>query len=98
MFDAVVRKSGNSLIVTIPKDEAEHLGLREGSHVRMSAVRLDRRPVLLPDLQEAVRDLLADREFVAGLRWLKEQDAGGEGVVSEAPPGESAPPPRPRPD
>ena len=44
MFDAVVRKSGNSLIVTIPKDEAEHLGLREGSHVRMSAVRLDRRP------------------------------------------------------
>jgi antitoxin component of MazEF toxin-antitoxin module len=97
VFDAIVRKSGNSLIVTIPKEEAEHLGLREGSHVRVSAVRLDGRPVLPPDLQEAARDMLADREFVAGLRWLKEQDAGPEGAAPDVSPGGAAPPPRPRP-
>jgi hypothetical protein len=99
VFDAVVRERGDGLIVTIPEAEAERPGLR-GGPVLAGAVRLDRRPAApCPprDLRAAPRDVPADAEFVAGLRWPEEQDAAPEGSGRDAPDGGAAPPPRPRP-
>lgn len=51
-----VRKVGNSLIVTIPKEEAEELGLREGDLVTMDIRKAEVRPVLRPDLRKMAED------------------------------------------
>ncbi|HEY7036855.1 MAG TPA: hypothetical protein VH482_36340 [Thermomicrobiales bacterium] len=57
MIHQQVRKSGNSFVVTIPKEEVERLGLTEGQFVAMHLAPMELRPVLPPDLQEAVEAL-----------------------------------------
>lgn len=49
-----VRKSGNSLVVTIPKQEVDRLGLKDGQFVEMQLTPLELRPVLPPDLNDAL--------------------------------------------
>jgi antitoxin component of MazEF toxin-antitoxin module len=71
MFQQQVRRSGNSLVVTIPKEEVERLGLREGQLVAVDVTPLETRPVLPPDLQEII-----DRQGEAmkpALRWLADR-------------------------
>ena len=46
-----VRRVGNSLVVTVPKAEAQALGLREGDLVAVEFRKVEVRPVLRPDLQ-----------------------------------------------
>jgi antitoxin component of MazEF toxin-antitoxin module len=54
MIQQQLRRSGNSLVVTIPKEEVERLGLSEGQFVSIHLTPMELRPVLPPDLQEAL--------------------------------------------
>lgn len=51
-----VRKVGNSLVVTVPKEEAEELDIREGDLVTVDIRKADVRPLLRPDLQQLARE------------------------------------------
>ncbi|MGH2531253.1 MAG: AbrB/MazE/SpoVT family DNA-binding domain-containing protein [Thermomicrobiales bacterium] len=71
MFVQQVRTSGNSLVVTIPKDVVDLHGLVEGDHVRLQIERMELRPALAPDLQKAL-----DRSWKwvqPGLDYLKDR-------------------------
>ena len=57
MIQQQVRKSGNSFVVTIPKEEVERLGLTEGQFVSMHLTPMELRPVLPPDLEVALSEL-----------------------------------------
>jgi putative addiction module antidote len=48
-----VRKSGNSYIVTIPKDEIERLGLHEGDMVALDVRKVEYRVQMDPDVRTA---------------------------------------------
>lgn len=76
MIVGKLRKSGNSFIVTIPRDEVERLQLREGQtvsvEVRPVEVRpVENRPVFAPDLRDLVEDTL--RRHEPGLRYLADR-------------------------
>ncbi len=68
MFKQQVRRSGNSLVVTIPKEEVERLGLREGELVAVDVTPLETRPVLREDLRRVLDD--SRDEIMPALRWL----------------------------
>ncbi len=53
MITGKLRKSGNSFIVTVPRDEVERLGLEEGQMVSVEVRPAEVRPVLAADLREA---------------------------------------------
>lgn len=71
MLTQTVRKAGNSLAVTIPKEEVERLGLREGDIVALQINRVRIEVDLPADIfghaQQSLRDhaaayrILADR-------------------------------------
>lgn len=52
MIQQYLRKSGNSYVVTIPKDEVERLQLHEGELVTIEVSATETHPVLPPDLKE----------------------------------------------
>ncbi len=71
MVTGKLRKSGNSFIVTVPREEIERLDLKEGQMVTIEVRPAEIRPVLAADLREAF-----DVEFrrgEAGLRYLAER-------------------------
>jgi antitoxin component of MazEF toxin-antitoxin module len=70
MISGKLRKSGNSFIVTIPRDEVERLGLTEGQMVSVEVRPAEVRPVLAADLREAFD--IEFRQGRAGLRYLAE--------------------------
>jgi antitoxin component of MazEF toxin-antitoxin module len=70
MIQQQVRRSGNSLVVTIPKEEVERLGLREGQLVAVDVTLLETRPVLRADLRKVLDDSRVD--VMPALRWLAE--------------------------
>ncbi len=51
-----IRKVGNSLVVTVPKDEADALELREGDLVTMDIRKAEVRPLLSPDLRKLAEE------------------------------------------
>ena len=53
MIQQRMRKVGNSFVVTIPKDEVERLGLREGQLLGVEITPLEVRPVMRPEVREA---------------------------------------------
>lgn len=65
MFTAKLRRSGNSFIVTVPRDEIERMGLEEGQLVMLEVRPAEVRPVLAADLREAF-----DIEFERGREAL----------------------------
>jgi antitoxin component of MazEF toxin-antitoxin module len=70
MISAKLRRSGNSFIVTVPREEVERLGLEEGQLVTIEVRPAEVRPVLAADLREAF-----EIEFERGqeaLRYLAE--------------------------
>jgi len=70
MISGKLRKSGNSFVVTIPRDEIDRLGLSEGQLVSVEVRPAEVRPVLAADLREAF-----ETEFKKGrdgLRYLAE--------------------------
>lgn len=68
MVTGKLRKSGNSFIVTVPRDEVERLHLREGQLVSVEVHPLEVRPTLTPDLREAFEASWERNE--AGYRYL----------------------------
>jgi antitoxin component of MazEF toxin-antitoxin module len=48
-----LRRSGNSFIVTVPRDEVERLGLTEGQMVAVEVRPVELHPSLTPDVREA---------------------------------------------
>jgi len=68
MFTQQLRKSGNSYVVTIPKEEVERRGWSEGQLLGIQVNELEVRPVLSAELQEIVEDLLDEHEDA--LRYL----------------------------
>jgi antitoxin component of MazEF toxin-antitoxin module len=55
MITQRLRKSGNSYVVTIPKDEVDRLGLREGQMIALDVTPLELKPVLRPELAQIVQ-------------------------------------------
>jgi antitoxin component of MazEF toxin-antitoxin module len=47
-----LRKTGNSYVVTIPKDEVERRGWQEGQQLAVELTEIEQRPVLRPELRE----------------------------------------------
>ena len=70
MITGKLRRSGNSFIVTVPRDEVERLGLVEGQPVILEVRPAEIRPVLAADLREAFE--IEFRQGQAGLRYLAE--------------------------
>lgn len=71
MFTQKLRKVGNSLVVTIPKDEAERLGLIEGDQVLLDLHKALVTPMLDPAAQAALDAALARHR--ADLEYLKDR-------------------------
>ncbi len=65
-----IRRVGNSLVVTVPKEEAEELELREGDLVTMDIRKAEVRPVLRPDLRKLAEESWQRNE--AAYRYLRE--------------------------
>ena len=57
---ATLRRSGNSIVVTIPREELERVGAREGDFVEVQIRPVDIRPRLTPDLRAAFEAELAN--------------------------------------
>jgi antitoxin component of MazEF toxin-antitoxin module len=53
MITARVEKNGQGLVLSIPADEIERLGLVEGQLVAIEVRPVEVRPTLAPDLREA---------------------------------------------
>jgi putative addiction module antidote len=67
-----VRRTGNSFVVTIPKDQAEQLGIGEGDYVDVTIQPLELRPRLNPDVKAAFERVWKKNE--AGFRYLADHD------------------------
>lgn len=68
MITQQLRKSGNSYVVTIPKEEVERHGWREGQLLAVQVNALEVRPVLNRELQDVVDRLIDEHEDA--LRYL----------------------------
>jgi antitoxin component of MazEF toxin-antitoxin module len=64
MFTQHLRKSGNSYIVTIPKEEVQRRGWQEGQLLAVQLTELEVRPILSDDLREAIEE-----------RWERNEEA-----------------------
>ncbi len=64
MITQQLRKVGNSYVVTVPKDEVERRGWREGQLLALQLTALEVRPVLGDDLREAIEE-----------RWDRNEEA-----------------------
>ncbi len=65
-----LRKVGNSLVITVPKEEAEELDLHEGDLVTMEIRKAEVRPVLRPDLRKLAEQSWERNE--PAYRYLRE--------------------------
>lgn len=71
MIIGKLRKSGNSFIVTVPRDEVERLGLEEGQLVSVDVRPMEVRPALSPELREWLDEVLP--HHAAALRSLADR-------------------------
>ena len=66
-----VRRQGNSLGLTIPKEEVERLGLQDGDLVAVSINRVQVQVQLPDDVRAATEAVL--REFKSDLDYLRDR-------------------------
>ncbi len=71
MIQQKLRKVGNSYVVTIPKDEVQRRGLREGQLLAVDVQPLEVYPALRPELREAFEESWARSE--QAYRYLAER-------------------------
>ena len=64
MITQQLRKVGNSYVVTVPKDEVERRGWREGQLLAVQLTELEVRPILDDDLRKAIEE-----------RWDRNEEA-----------------------
>ncbi|MFN8525322.1 MAG: hypothetical protein U0821_19675 [Chloroflexota bacterium] len=53
MIVSKLRKSGNSFVVTVPREEIERLGIQEGQLLAVEVRPVEVRPRLSPELRQA---------------------------------------------
>lgn len=70
MITQKIRRVGNSLIVTIPKEEAERQNLHEGDFVGIEVRKVDLKPQMSPEVQEAFER--SWKAYEADYRYLAE--------------------------
>jgi antitoxin component of MazEF toxin-antitoxin module len=54
MIQQQLRKTGNSYVITIPKDVVEREGWQVGQRFAVQLTRLEEKPVLAADVRDAV--------------------------------------------
>ena len=64
MITQHLRKTGNSYVVTVPKDEVERRGWQEGQLLAVQFTEIELRPVLGDDLRKAIDE-----------RWERNEEA-----------------------
>ncbi len=64
MITQHLRKVGNSYVVTVPEDEVERRGWREGQLLAVQLTELEVRPILGNDLRKAIEE-----------RWDRNEEA-----------------------
>ncbi len=68
MIHQQLRKSGNSYVITIPKEEVERHGWTAGQRFAVQLTPLEERPVLRPELKQALAESWERNE--EGYRYL----------------------------
>src|SRR5215471_12906813 len=53
-LSTTIRRSGNSFVIRVPREEMERIGIQEGEHVPVEIRALDMRPRLAVDLRASV--------------------------------------------
>jgi hypothetical protein len=71
MFTGVLRKEGDDYVVTVPNDEVERRGWKEGQLLAVQFSEVEPRAMLSPELDAIVDDLLDEHEDA--LRYLAER-------------------------
>jgi hypothetical protein len=71
MITGVLRKEGTEYVVTVPKEEVERRRWHEGQLLAVQLNELEIRPVLSPELETIVDELLDEHEDA--LRYLAER-------------------------
>lgn len=71
MITQQLRKTGNSYVVTVPKEEVDRRGWQEGQFLAVQLTELEIRPVLSPELGAIVDELIDEHEDA--LRYLAER-------------------------
>jgi putative addiction module antidote len=71
MIQQQLRKAGNSYVVTIPKDEVERHGWKEGDRFIVELTQLEERPVLDPKLRAIFEEIWTEHEDA--LRYLADR-------------------------
>ena len=66
-----VWRTGNSLVVSITKEEAERLDLHEGDLVEVQFQKMELRPAVRPEVKAAIKEARA--EYAADLEYLKDK-------------------------
>lgn len=71
MLTQKIRKVGGSLMVIVPREEAEAQGVGEGDTVVVTVRKARVQPELSPDLKPTVNDVI--RRYQADLEYLKDR-------------------------
>jgi hypothetical protein len=71
MFTQQLRKEGDTYFVTIPQDEVEQRGFREGQLVTIQVTEIEDRAALSPELKDIVDELVVEHEDA--LRYLADR-------------------------
>jgi antitoxin component of MazEF toxin-antitoxin module len=66
-----VWRTGNSLVVSITKEEAEQLGIHEGDLVNVQLQKMELRPAMRPEVRAALERALV--ELAPELEYLKDK-------------------------
>jgi antitoxin component of MazEF toxin-antitoxin module len=66
-----VWRTGNSLVVSITKEEAEQLGIHEGDLVDVQFQKMELRPAMRPEVRAALERALV--ELAPELEYLKDK-------------------------
>jgi antitoxin component of MazEF toxin-antitoxin module len=66
-----VWRTGNSLVVSITKEEAERLDIHEGDLVDVQIQKLDLRPAMRPEVKAALERAIA--KYGPDLEYLKDK-------------------------
>lgn len=67
-----LRKSGNSYVLTIRREEVERLGLTEGDLVAFTPHKVELRPVIRPEVNAAAGRVRKRADVRDALRYLAE--------------------------
>jgi len=75
MLKQRVRRVGNSLVVTLPAEELERLGIAEGDLIAFEPTKIEpvERPILSPESQAIVDSFWARPGFQAAMEYLKDR-------------------------